>query len=324
MRRAGEVARAIATIDEIQAWAAAAGLTAAVDARLDALGRARPPLTPATDDRDPQIMGVVNVTPDSFSDGGDFLDPDRAIAHGLALKAAGADILDVGGESTRPGAAPVGRDEELRRVLPVVAALAEAGAVVSIDSRHAVVMRAALSAGAAILNDVTALDGDPDSLGVAADSGVPVVLMHMRGDPRTMQAAPRYDDAPLDVYDFLAGRLVACAAAGIDPARIVVDPGIGFGKTVDHNVAILRHAALFHGLGCRVLVGVSRKSFIARLSGGEPAKQRLGGSLAAGLAALDRGAQILRAHDVAQTRQAVAVWRALADPTGPKLDVIDP
>jgi dihydropteroate synthase len=259
----------------------------------------------------PVLMGVVNVTPDSFSDGGDHDDPAAAIAHGRALLDAGADILDIGGESTRPGAEPVPPEREAARVVPVIEALATAGAVLSVDTRHALVMRAALAAGARIVNDVSALTGDPESLGVVAEAGCPVVLMHMRGDPRTMQKDPTYDDVALDVYDHLASRVQACRAAGIPLDRIAVDPGIGFGKTVEHNLDLLRHTALFHGLGCPVLVGVSRKRFIAALSRDEPPKERLGGSLAAGLAALDQGAAILRVHDVAATVQAVAMWRAL-------------
>ncbi|HYD99325.1 MAG TPA: dihydropteroate synthase, partial [Alphaproteobacteria bacterium] len=270
----------------------------------------RPSLAGLAFDR-PLVMGIVNVTPDSFSDGGDFADPARAIAHGRALRAAGADILDIGGESTRPGAAPVPVEQEIARVVPVVRALAAEGAVVSIDTRRAATMRAALAAGARILNDVTALAGDPDSLGVAAASGAPVVLMHMQGEPRTMQADPRYDDVAFDIHDHLTARIAACAAAGIPRARIVVDPGIGFGKTGAHNVDLLRQLTLLHGLGCPVMVGVSRKRFLAGLSRQEPPKERLAGSLAAALAALDQGCQILRVHDVAETVQACAVWRAL-------------
>jgi dihydropteroate synthase len=258
----------------------------------------------------PLIMGIVNVTPDSFSDGGDHLDPAAAVAAGLAMAAAGADILDVGGESTRPGAAPVSIDEERRRVVPVVRALADAGHLVSIDSRHAAVMAAAIDAGAGLVNDVTALAG-PDSLDLVAQSGLPVVLMHMRGDPRTMQQDTRYDDLLLDVYDHLAARVAACEAAGIPRERLAVDPGIGFGKGDAGNLALIRHLALFHGLGCPILLGVSRKGFIGRLGGGVEAKARFPGSIAAALAGLDRGVQILRVHDVAETVQAVAIWRAI-------------
>ena len=257
------------------------------------------------------VMGIVNVTPDSFSDGGDHSEAGVAIAHGLALKEAGADILDVGGESTRPGAEPVAEDEELRRVLPVVAGLAEAGAVVSIDTRHPAVMAAALQAGAKIINDVSALEGDPESLQVVAKSGAPVILMHMYGDPRTMQDDPVYVSAPLDIYDYLESLLEACRQAGIGAERIVVDPGIGFGKTFAHNAEILSRLSLYHGLGAGILLGVSRKRFIAGAAGGAAPKERLPGSLAAALGGLDQGVQMVRVHDVAETRQAVAVWDVL-------------
>ena len=259
----------------------------------------------------PRLMGVLNVTPDSFSDGGDFLDPARAIERGKALADAGADIIDVGGESTRPGAEPVDAAEEIRRVAPVVEALAASGVTVSIDSRRAVVMEAALAAGARIINDVTALAGDARSLPLAAASGAALLLMHMEGDPRTMQDDPRYDDAPLDVLDFLERRIAACAEAGIPRERIVVDPGIGFGKKDAHNLVILARLALFHGTGCGVALGASRKSFIGRLAGGG-ARERLGGSIAAALWAVGQGVQILRVHDVAETRQALSLRAAMA------------
>ncbi|HZF36921.1 MAG TPA: dihydropteroate synthase [Candidatus Angelobacter sp.] len=288
-----------------------ADLSAAIEERLHAITAARPPLAGLTLDR-PRLMGVVNVTPDSFSDGGRYASCDAAIAHGRALMAAGADILDIGGESTRPGAAQVSPDEELARVVPVIEALVGEGALVSIDTRRAAVMRAALAAGAHIVNDVTALAGDPESLPIVAQSAAAVVLMHMQGEPRTMQQDPTYRDAPLDIYDFFAERIAACAAAGIAPARLALDPGIGFGKRDPHNLAILADLALYHGLGCVLLLGVSRKSFIGRLSRGEDAAHRLGGSLAAALAGLDRGVQILRVHDVAETAQAIAIWQAIA------------
>lgn len=261
----------------------------------------------------PAIMGVVNVTPDSFSDGGRYLRPDAAIAHGRALMTAGARILDVGGESTRPGADPVPVAEELRRVIPVIEGLADAGATISIDTRRAEVMAAAAAAGARIVNDVTALAGDPRSLETVAGAPLPAILMHMQGEPRDMQVRPSYRDAPLDIFDFLEARIDACLAAGMTRADIAVDPGIGFGKTAAHNVRILADLALFHGLGCAVVLGVSRKRFIAALAGESDAAARLPGSLAAGIAGLDRGIQILRVHDVAETVQAVAVWRAVAE-----------
>lgn len=283
-------------------------------ARLERLTAPRAPFAGLPMER-PQVIGVVNVTPDSFSDGGDRFDTERAIADGLAMAEAGAAIIDVGGESTRPGADPVSQDEELRRTVPVVKGLAERGALVSIDSRRPRVMAEALSAGAKVVNDVTALSGDPDSLRVAAQSDAAVVLMHMRGEPRTMQEDPRYDDAALDIYDYLAGRVAACEAAGIDRDRIALDPGIGFGKTVAHNLEILDQLALYHDLGCPLVLGVSRKSLVARLSHGEPPKERVAGSLAAALAGLSRGVQMLRVHDVGETLQAIAVWRAILGAT---------
>ena len=316
-RDAVRTASVVAALADVQAWIEGEDGEAArrVGATLTALSAPRDPVAGLPLDGAPGrgalVMGVVNVTPDSFSDGGQCLDPEAAVAHGAALRAAGADIVDVGGESTRPGAAPVAEAEELRRVLPVVRGLARQGAVVSIDTRHARVMEAAIEAGAKIINDVTALDGDPESAGVAAASGAPIVLMHMQGDPRTMQDAPTYDDAPLDVYDYLHARIEACAAAGIERARLVVDPGIGFGKTHRHNAEILSSLSLYHGLGCAVLLGASRKRFVAEASRDEPPAARIAGSLAAGLAALDQGVQILRVHDVAETRQAIAVWDAL-------------
>jgi len=273
---------------------------------LERLSAPRPPWAGLSLDRR-RLMGVLNVTPDSFSDGGAFLDPERAIAHGRALLEAGADIVDVGGESTRPGAEPVPPEEELRRVLPAVRALAEAGALVSIDTRHAAVMEAALASGARMVNDVTALSGDPRSLDVVRRSGAAAVLMHMGGDPRTMQFEPRYDDVTLDVLDYLEARIAACEAAGIARERIAVDPGIGFGKTLAHNLALLARLGAFHGLGTAVLLGASRKSFIARASRGEAPDARLPGSLAAALAGAGQGVQLLRVHDVAETRQALAL-----------------
>lgn len=282
-----------------------------VEERLRTTAAPRSPFAGLALDR-PRLMGVLNVTPDSFSDGGRYASHEAAIAHGRALLAAGAAILDVGGESTRPGAAPVSIDEELDRVVPVIEALSKEGALISIDTRRAAVMRAALAAGARIVNDVTALAGDPESASVVAKSGAAVVLMHMQGEPHTMQQAPTYRDAPLDIYDFFAARLTACVAAGIDPARVALDPGIGFGKRDPHNLAILADLALYHGLGCALLLGVSRKSFIGRLSRGEDADQRLAGSLAAALSGLERGVQIIRVHDVAETAQAVAIRQAIA------------
>ncbi|KJB94233.1 dihydropteroate synthase [Skermanella aerolata KACC 11604] len=299
----GGIGRASGTLADVAGWEQ-------VVERLDALSRPRQPFAGLALDK-PAIMGIINVTPDSFSDGGDFLDHANAIAQGAALLDAGADILDVGGESTRPGADPVSPEEEIRRVVPVVRHFAGTGAKVSIDTRHAAVMAAALEAGAAIINDVTALTGDPESLGVAVRSAAPVVLMHMKGEPRTMQQAPDYLDVSTDVYAYLAERVAVCLDAGIRPENLCVDPGIGFGKTVAHNLDVLRHTALFHGLGLPVLIGLSRKGFIGALSRKEPPKDRLAGSLAGALASLGQGAQIVRVHDVAETYQARALWLAL-------------
>ena len=282
----------------------------ALGARLSA---PRGPICGLTLDR-PRLMGVLNVTPDSFSDGGEFAAGDEAIAHGRAMTATGADIIDVGGESTRPGSRAPSEAEELRRVIPVVRALASDGILVSVDTRRAAVMDAALQAGARIVNDISALSHDPRARPVAARHGAWVVLSHMQGTPETMQREPRYEDASLDVFDSLAARMSAAEASGIPRARIIVDPGIGFGKTARHNLEILRDIALFHGLGCPLLVGASRKSFIGRLSAGEEPKARLPGSLAAGLHALGEGAHILRVHDVAETRQALAIWRGIRAP----------
>lgn len=260
----------------------------------------------------PRIMGVINVTPDSFSDGGETFHADDAVRRGRQMLAEGADILDVGGESTRPGAPPVDAATEIARVMPVVEELARSGALISIDTRHAPVMRAAIAAGARIVNDVTALTGDPNSLAVVAASDASVVLMHMQGEPGTMQDAPRYDDAAREIFDYLKERVAVCEQAGIACTRIAVDPGIGFGKTVDHNLDILGRLDLYRGLGCPLLIGLSRKSFIAALSRGEPPKGRLAGSLAAALAALDQGVRLFRVHDVAETAQAFRVWQAIA------------
>ena len=256
-------------------------------------------------------MGVVNVTPDSFSDGGDWFDPDAAIARGRALAAAGADIVDVGGESTRPGAVEVDEAEECRRILPVVAALAEDAVPVSVDTRHPGVLRAAFDAGACIANDVSALTADPASLSLVAETGASAVLVHMQGRPESMQDDPHYEDVVEDVFAFLAGRVEACRAAGIGPERLAVDPGYGFGKTLEHNLALLRGLERFGALGCTVAIGVSRKASLGRLSGEADPKRRFPESLAAGLFALDRGVRLLRVHDVGETRRALAVWQAL-------------
>ncbi len=255
----------------------------------------------------PILMGVLNVTPDSFSDGGRFHKPENALAHAAMLIDAGAAIIDVGGESTRPGATPVDEDEEIARIVPVVRALAERGLCVSIDTRHTKVMQAALEAGARIVNDIAALTA-PGAIEVVAKAEAHVMLMHMQGTPQTMQIKPTYEWAPGDVYTFLSERVAACVAAEIPKDRIAIDPGLGFGKTDEHNLQILDHLAMFHGLGCVLAVGASRKGFIGRMTGEAEAGNRVTGSVAAALYAAGQGAQILRVHDVAETRQALAVW----------------
>ena len=259
---------------------------------------------------EPRIMGIVNVTPDSFSDGGETFQRDDALERGRAMIAAGADILDIGGESTRPGADPVDPDEEIARVVPVIEVLSAESALVSIDTRRAAVMRAAIAAGAKIVNDVTALTGDEGSMAVVAEAGVDVILMHMQGDPRNMQSNPTYDDVVTDVRSFLAALVGACAEAGIPKGRVAVDPGFGFGKTLEHNLELIRHIDAFQDLAAAVAIGASRKSFIGRLSGVDEAADRIAGSISAVLAARSRGAQIFRVHDVAETRQALEVWEA--------------
>jgi dihydropteroate synthase len=254
-------------------------------------------------------MGVVNVTPDSFSDGGEFLAAADAVAHGRKLAADGADILDIGGESTRPGAEPVDADEELRRVLPVIEALADAGAEVSIDTTKAEVARRALEAGASMVNDVSAFRFDPALAEVVAESGVACCLMHMLGEPRTMQEDPRYDDVVADVKAFLEERIEFATRAGVSEERIWIDPGIGFGKTVDHNLELLRRLDEIVALGRPVVVGTSRKSFLGKLTG-RPAKERVAGTIATNVIALERGAQIFRVHDVAEVADALAVAAA--------------
>ncbi|MCC5949083.1 MAG: dihydropteroate synthase [Nitriliruptoraceae bacterium] len=264
----------------------------------------------------PRLMGVLNVTPDSFSDGSIAYDPAdhprRAIAAGEALLAAGADIVDVGGESTRPGAAPVGVEQELARVVPVIRALARAGAVVSVDTVKAPVAAAAIDAGAAIVNDISAGRLDAALLPTVASAGVPYVLTHMQGTPQTMQHDPRYDDVVAEVFEQLATDRDRAVACGIDPASILVDPGIGFGKTLRHNTALLGALRSLTSLGHPVLVGTSRKSFIGRLTGIDDPGERLEGSLASAALAAADGAAVLRVHDVEATRRALAVARAIA------------
>ncbi len=283
-------------------------LPAEVCARLSA---PRVPLPGVPGDR-PAVMGILNVTPDSFSDGGQHNAPQAALDHAKRLVAGGADLIDVGGESTRPGAAEVDIAEEVARTAPVIAALTAAGlGPVSIDTRKAEVARAALAAGAALVNDVSALGFDAALSGLVAEAGVPVCLMHAQGTPATMQDAPRYDDVLLDVYDALSARIAAAEAAGIARHRLLIDPGIGFGKTIAHNLALLQNLSLFHGLGCHLLIGASRKHFIGVIGGGDTPPSRMPGSIAVALWAVAQGAQVVRVHDVAETRQALSLQAAL-------------
>jgi len=259
----------------------------------------------------PLVMGIVNVTPDSFSDGGRLGDAQAAIQHALKLQEDGADILDVGGESTRPGAAAVPFDEEVRRVLPVIEALARQGCVVSIDTRKPEVMRIALGAGAAMVNDVMALRA-PGALEAVAASDAAVCLMHMQGEPQSMQQAPAYADVVADVKRFLQGRVGACEAAGISRERLVIDPGFGFGKTLQHNLVLLKHLDHLAELGLPVLAGLSRKSMLGMLTGRAVEEREFSG-VAAHLAAVARGARLVRVHNVAAMRDALAIWNAVEE-----------
>ncbi|MDE2086639.1 MAG: dihydropteroate synthase [Xanthomonadaceae bacterium] len=259
----------------------------------------------------PRVAGILNVTPDSFSDGGQFADTDAAVAHGLALAEQGADLLDVGGESTRPGAADVSIEEELRRVIPVIEQLAKRTSLpIAIDTSKPEVMRAAVAAGAGMVNDVHALRRD-GALEAAAELGVPVCLMHMQGEPRSMQDAPHYDDVVGEVHRFLTDRLFACELAGIDRRKVMVDPGFGFGKNLEHNLALLRALERFADLGSGVYAGLSRKAMIGELTGRKLPAERAAGSAAAALIAVQRGARLVRVHDVAATVDALAVWQGV-------------
>lgn len=257
----------------------------------------------------PLIMGVVNVTPDSFSDGGKFFELNQSLAHAQALIDEGADVLDIGGESTRPGAAPVPLDEERRRVLPLLERLAGGNIPLSIDTHKPELMREAVAAGAAMVNDISGFRA-AGALQAVADSAAAICIMHMQGEPRTMQQNPHYDDVTGDVRGFLAERVSAAEAAGIARERIVIDPGFGFGKTIEHNLTLLRELGKMTDLGCAVLAGLSRKAMLGRITGREPA-QRVHASVAAALIAVQNGAHIVRVHDVAATRDALAVWRAV-------------
>ena len=315
-RRDGKVtARARYSLPELRA--ALPGLPAAVQAQFENLQRSHAPLqcgarTVRLDQ--PQVMGILNVTPDSMSDGGQFMDsPDVANAHAAAMLEAGAAIIDVGGESTRPGAAAVWEGDELKRVIPAIELLAGSGAAISVDTRRPGVMEAALAAGAHILNDVSALRHDPRSLEFAARAAVPVVLMHAPGEGDDLHANPAYTDVVLDVFDWLAARRDLAIAAGVTRDKIVLDPGIGFGKSVAENLALLNALPLFHALGQPLLLGASRKRTIGALSNEAPAHKRLGGSVMLAVKGMEAGVQLLRVHDVPETVQALHVWRGLKD-----------
>lgn len=261
----------------------------------------------------PRIMGIVNVTPDSFYKDSRFSDTEAAIAHGIRLVNEGADILDIGGESTRPGSCPVPESIELKRVIPVIEGLAgKVNALISVDTRKPSVMLSAIRSGADIINDVSALSYDHKSLEVVAEANVPVILMHLQGTPKTMQDNPIYNDVVLDVFDYLESRIDACLRAGISRHKIIIDPGIGFGKTLDQNLRLLSHLSILHGFGLPVLLGASRKSFIAQLTEASTVDERLSGSIATACHAVAQGVQIVRVHDVAETRRALKVWQGLS------------
>ena len=276
----------------------------------DALTAPRPAIAGLSFDR-PRVMGILNATPDSFSDGGRHVDPQVAVAAGVAMRAAGVDMLDIGGESTRPGAETVPEEEEIARVRPVIEGLRAAGeGAISIDTRKAAVAEAAVAAGAVLVNDVAGLTFDPALAPFCAARGLPVCVMHAQGDPATMQRDPRYDDVLLDVYDYLVERIAALEAQGIPRANIIADPGIGFGKTLEHNLALLARLSLFHSLGVPILLGASRKRFIGTIGGGAAGEDRAPGSIAVALAALNHGVHVLRVHDVAQTIQSILLYRS--------------
>lgn len=312
------VARALVPVEGIERFFAAlpASRQEAARATLARLIAPRPPLRLGQGtiplDR-PQVMAILNLTPDSFSDGGRHADPGTAAASGVAMLAAGAALLDIGGESTRPGAATVREGDEIARVVPVIERLAHGGAAVSIDTRKAGVMAAALDAGAGLANDVSALGYDAGSAALIAARGCPVVLMHHQGKPASMQRAPAYGDVLIEVYDWLEARIAAAEAAGIARSNILIDPGIGFGKGLRHNLALLNGLSLFHGLGCAIVLGASRKSLIGALADGAGVEDRLGGSIALALFGAAQGVQIVRVHDAVETVQALRVWQGLRD-----------
>ena len=267
----------------------------------------------------PRLMGILNVTPDSFSDGGQHNAPGAALARAHEMIAQGAEIIDIGGESTRPGATEVPLDQEIARTAPIIATLRDqSGIPISIDTRKAPVARAAHDAGANLVNDVAGFTYDPDLAPFCAEQGLPVCVMHAQGTPEIMQVDPRYDNVALDIYDYLNARIAALEAIGIPRHAIITDPGIGFGKTLDHNLTLLQNLALFHSLGCPVLLGASRKRFIGTIGGTEEARNRAPGSIAVALAGVAQGVQMLRVHDVAETAEALRLWQAatLGRPAG--------
>lgn len=318
LRDAGVVKSAIVTIPEFADWVAAMP-----DHLVEMAGRQRAGVIRQRGAlqlgervvrlNEPQLMGILNVTPDSFSDGGKHVDSAAAIDAGFAMASAGAAIIDVGGESTRPGAPLVWEGDEIQRVEAVVSGLAKGGVAVSIDTRKAAVMEAALAAGATIVNDISALRYDDRAMEVVAAAGCPVVLMHAPAAKSDPHEGGGYDHVLFDVYDLLAERVAACVAGGIDPAKIIVDPGLGFGKGVGDNLALINGLALLHTLGCPILFGASRKRMIGALDNEAPADQRLGGTVALHYQAAAQGAQLLRVHDIAENRQALRVWRGLRD-----------
>ena len=318
LRDNGAVLSAIVPVAELDDWIAAMPGRLGGAAKAQRAGVARPRGNLQLGERtirlsEPQLMGIVNVTPDSFSDGGKHVDAGAAIDAGFAMGAAGAAIIDVGGESTRPGAPLIWEGDEIRRIEGVVSALAKGGVAVSIDTRKAAVMEAALAAGAGIVNDISALRYDERAMDVVVQAGCPVVLMHAPSAKSDPHEGGTYAHVLFDVYDMLAERVAACVAAGVDRAKIIVDPGIGFGKGVGDNLALVNGLALFHTLGCPVLFGASRKRMIGALDNEAAADQRLGGTVALNYQAAAQGAQLLRVHDLAENRQALRVWRGLRD-----------
>ena len=299
---------------EIQERAGSSEIVPANELPTDVLGNLTNPRTPVAglELDGPRLMGILNSTPDSFSDGGQFNSVETGVSHALQMIKNGADIIDIGGESTRPGARLVTPEQEVSRTIPVIEAIrANSPIPISIDTRKASVAGAAIAAGATIVNDVSAFSFDAQLADLVAKSEVPICLMHAQGDPATMQKDPIYDNVLLDVYDYLAERITIATAAGIARRNIIIDPGIGFGKTVEHNLTLIRNIALFHSLGCPILLGASRKRFIGTLSGTTDASERMPGSIAVALAGISQGVQITRVHDIAETRQAVTLWSAL-------------